>query len=97
MELLAADSDQNGSSQVQKKDKLKKAATFVEGLQNRDETARVSLSFRNLTYTIQALPPDAGKQPPWKRKKKVPKTILNNVTAYAKAGQFLAVMGPSGS
>lgn len=53
---------------LEAKAKLKHHATFQESLKTRDAAGAVHLSWRDLTYVITTSPPDAKKQPPWKRK-----------------------------
>eukprot|EP01116_Phalansterium_solitarium_P025396 TRINITY_DN9690_c0_g1_i2.p1 TRINITY_DN9690_c0_g1~~TRINITY_DN9690_c0_g1_i2.p1 ORF type:complete len:775 (-),score=298.36 TRINITY_DN9690_c0_g1_i2:371-2695(-) len=76
------------------------------------EEERVGLEWKNLRYTVMMekskVPayqrPDAGDEAddskgcgPFKREKKVEKTILNDVSGSVKPGQFVAIIGPSGA
>lgn len=59
-----------------------------------DKITRVSLEWKNLTYSIQISDPKSSKKC---RKPKIQKYILKNMSGRALPGELVAIMGPSGS
>lgn len=64
-------------------------------LKEREGTAGVDLAFRNVTYSVQIPGKKSSRFGP--RKDSKVKTILNDLSGVCKAGELLAIMGPSGA
>ena len=78
----------------------KRASKWVDGRNSGGRKDTVSLTWHDLSYsiTIDKKPePGAKRRMPWQKAEKVQKMLLKNVSGFAKAGNFVAIMGPSGA
>jgi ABC-type multidrug transport system ATPase subunit len=57
----------------------------------------IEVAFRDVSYVVQAPPATPKKGPPCCKPSLVDKTILNRMTGVVSPGQFLAIIGASGS
>lgn len=89
-------------SSPQGPDKLKKRESKWKQMLSNQRSDTAVIEFRDLTYSVSVpKPPPPGEKPkarkPWQKAEMVDKAILKHITGFARPGQLLAIMGPSGA